>query len=481
MRSIHTIAQAREGEEPERGAGLIGGIATSVSGYIHVNSGSQTIFPCGTGFGAASNDFLETMASAYDRELATVEFLTDECVIPQRVDIDEVFDIKIVYELTVQKRDYDGMLQHFPFVWDGGFYYKPLGFCICFWVWYLLNWYLEVRQGVKSPKYVVAKTHSHSDAGQKLTWQFHGTISQLLGETVQPGASVTVGWRISGRNIGYCTPQDMWPYEWNLLEDYKFDGPCNESIGFTTTIQVNATPTPPNPVFKPDECSASKQSVYPNESFNIKATIENKNQYSGNYTIDCYCEGNKTTLATGTISGYQTVSKTVSVTAAQLADKEFTQSQYIDITLAVSNSQGETDRVGPAEVKSFEIAVIVTGEEEVGNLSGKVTDKKTGDALSGVTVSTAGRRTTTNSLGKYSFSNLTVGSYTVKFSKTGYWEETKSVTIKVGENTLNVAMTPTSEAPPTAPGEIPWTWLGIGAVAIMALALILPKKEKVTK
>jgi len=56
----------------------------------------------------------------------------------------------------------------------------------------------------------------------------------------------------------------------------------------------------------------------------------------------------------------------------------------------------------------------------VANLSGTVTDAETGSRLSGVKVTIDGLTDTTDYYGRYSFGDLEVGGYTIKFEKEGY-------------------------------------------------------------
>ena len=55
-----------------------------------------------------------------------------------------------------------------------------------------------------------------------------------------------------------------------------------------------------------------------------------------------------------------------------------------------------------------------------GTLTGVVTDATTGLPINGVTVSLSGVTTTTDSGGNYGFTNITPGTYTLTFTKSGY-------------------------------------------------------------
>jgi iron complex outermembrane receptor protein len=80
------------------------------------------------------------------------------------------------------------------------------------------------------------------------------------------------------------------------------------------------------------------------------------------------------------------------------------------------------------------------------NLSGKVTDAKTGNALPAVDVfiRELQRGVTTNNEGNYSFTDLTRGNFTVQFSYVGYKTGIRNVEIKAGDNRLNISLQPTN-------------------------------------
>jgi hypothetical protein len=426
--------------------------------------------------GPSCNDqLLKAVASSAQRTMATAEFVTSECVIPDAVDLSEVFDIKIVYRLrTIEERDNLSILQHFDPMYDGAFgkvYYDMLIPYICYWVWRFSEMDLNVLKGISSPSYVIAVKHgrAYMSPGQKWTWTFHGTISQLLGETPIEDGPVTVAWLLSAYNYGWHDPSDFLPYDYNPAEN--FFEPCDGGCELTKKIQVNLIPTPPYPLFEPDLCSISKQFVTPAESFNLKITIVNQNNKSGTYSLYCYCLGNKTTLATGSIGANQTKSETFSVTPNQLTGQPITQEQYLNFDVAISNIDGETDRLG------FEIAVIIT-EPGTATLSGRVTDKTTGAGVVGVSVTVSGKSTATLTGGYYRLDELTPGKYNIEFVKTGYYDSTQSKTLYVGENTLDVKLTPTSEPPPS---ETPWGVIALGGAAAMGLTAVLVAKRKERK
>jgi hypothetical protein len=412
-------------------------------------------------------------------------FLLDSCIIPGTVRSGVPFDIQIKYKLcTIETRNPDGNLQHFK-GYDGIWwhYTNIIHTCIEYWVWKLTAMGLSFMENLpdhpsrgslyENEIKVKQDGRSFISPGDEFTYTWHGTIEDLLGHELTTPTTVELGWSIFGYIYGWYEPSDWWPYDWNPPENF-FD--FSRVCWIKQSIQVLPPPPPfPAPIFKKDLCSVSKTTVSPSETFTITVAIENKNETSGSYSIGYYCEGNYGELGTGTIAGYETKTNiTFNVTANQLAHREITESQYLSFSIIVSNAQEETDRWTPSA-----IAVIVTAPPPpTASLSGIVSDKKTGAKLAGVSVAIDSYSTSTNSSGYYAFQNLEAGSYTIKFSKSGYWEEKRSITITSGQNILDIAMTPTSEPPPIAPTEVPWAWLGIGALAIMALALI-PKKEKV--
>ncbi|MEN6431058.1 MAG: discoidin domain-containing protein, partial [Coriobacteriales bacterium] len=76
-----------------------------------------------------------------------------------------------------------------------------------------------------------------------------------------------------------------------------------------------------------------------------------------------------------------------------------------------------------------------------GGVAGKVTDSATGAAVSGATVSVAGKTATTASDGAYAISGIAGGTYTMTVSKTGYTTWSQPVTITNGVTlTQNVAL-----------------------------------------
>jgi len=73
-------------------------------------------------------------------------------------------------------------------------------------------------------------------------------------------------------------------------------------------------------------------------------------------------------------------------------------------------------------------------------LSGRATDVNTGSALSGAMVSVDGKTASTAADGTYSISGLVTGATTVTSTKAGYADQTSSITLVAGANTLNIAM-----------------------------------------
>ena len=85
--------------------------------------------------------------------------------------------------------------------------------------------------------------------------------------------------------------------------------------------------------------------------------------------------------------------------------------------------------------------------EPVASLYGTVTDAD-GYALPSVWVAIDGFTAYTDSYGRYEFAELTPGSYTVTFEKSGYQTVVRSKTLYEGDNELNIAFPPV--IPPTA-------------------------------
>ena len=84
-------------------------------------------------------------------------------------------------------------------------------------------------------------------------------------------------------------------------------------------------------------------------------------------------------------------------------------------------------------------------QESFGTLYGVVSDTRTGDPLSNVTVTLSPGGTTklTGSDGLFEYSELTPQQYTITVQKSGYQTNRKSVSAVVGEKVqANITMTP---------------------------------------
>jgi len=70
-----------------------------------------------------------------------------------------------------------------------------------------------------------------------------------------------------------------------------------------------------------------------------------------------------------------------------------------------------------------------------GNIAGFVTDADTGQPLQGVNVSSSpgGLTTVTGSDGRYEFSDIAAGLYSIQFMKHGYTTNTKQITVVAGK------------------------------------------------
>lgn len=419
-------------------------------------------------------------ASTTERTAATMDFILDSCILPSSVNAGEPFTIQIKYKLcTIETRNPGNMMANFPVTYDGGWYWEWGVYPFRqheFWLWRMVEMGLlfaetdptNYRTGM-APGEIQIKKHPRTQIspGDVFTYTFTGTIEQLLGRQFPTPTTVNLYWSLYGSIYGWHG-QEYWPWSWPMEDNFiDFSRVC----WIKHPIQVNILPPFAYPVFKPDLCSVSKSTVAPNEEFRIKVTVENQNARSGKYYIGCYCEGNYTQLATGTITGYGTKSHTFNVTANQLAQRSILTSQFLPFTIVVSNDERETDRWTPPA-----IAVIVTEPVDKASLSGRVTDKQTRSGIVGVSVTTLGYSSSTNSSGYYSLDGLPSGPCSVKFSKSGYWEVIKTMTLGLGLNTLNVEMTPTTEPPPPEDKfPVVLIGLGVGLAAIVGGVLITSK------
>lgn len=138
-----------------------------------------------------------------------------------------------------------------------------------------------------------------------------------------------------------------------------------------------------------------------------------------------YSGGSTTTDSSGGYTLNNVPAGTYNVTAAQ--------SGYTSQTSSV------TVNTATASTLNFQLAAVPTTGS--GTLTGQVTNISTGGAVSGTTVSYSGGSTTTDSTGHYTFTNVTAATYNVTATHSGYFVETKSVTISGGTtSTLNFAL-----------------------------------------
>jgi len=399
--------------------------------------------------------------------VATARFVVEKCVAPvEPVTPDEIIDIEITYKLCdiIIYDPHNEIARWTAFNPDGAEVWilvdlGPFHFKRFLYIWRLT----EISLYLNDFKLQAVK-RKNAQPGNEFTWKFHGTMKELLGREVTESA-ITLTWQIGYETLAGVNVE-WWPWDADVrvyMDEYISE------ISLSRTIPIRF-PGPPYPVFNRDLCSISKTTAAPNEKFDIKVTIENQTEDKGNYFVNYYCEGNQGELATGTIDGYGTKSHTFRVTANELAQRSIQESQYLSFTIAISNDEEETDRWTPAA-----IAVIVEVPPETADLSGRVTHKQTGVALAGVSVTIAGYySTSTDSSGYYALKGLEPGTYQIKFTKAGYWEQIKSKKLIAGENTLNLAMTPITEP---EPGKIPWGLIAAGA-GITGLMVILPKVKR---
>lgn len=428
--------------------------------------------------------------SIYDREVARMEIVKNECVVPSTVQPGEVFQIKYVYRFCTEEYRCKGW-HHQPAGtgipcppledlgnWHGGFRagtwgLYPVVFYHHFWVWRLLNM-KAYHQDVN----VETHTRDTLSPGDKFTYTWQGTIEELTGQEFTEPTTVIDHFEITGFIYGYYGNEALgppwnpwsWPLEVNWIQEHWVDG-----IDVEIYVDVPPPPPPPpTPIFNRDLCAVLKDQVSPTEQFGIRISIDNPGDGEGYYYIGCFCEGSYLELADGTINKQSSKTFPLTVTANQLAKRQITESQYLSFTITVGNEDQETSRWTPA-------AIIVTVSATKANLNGRVTDKVTEQALAGVLVSLAGTgsSTSTGSDGRYTLEGLEPGAYTISFTKSGYWDVTKSKTLVVGNNTLYVELTPETEPPP---GQVnPWLVVGAAGAGMAALLLLRPKKKKEVK
>jgi hypothetical protein len=318
------------------------------------------------------------------------------------------------------------------------------------------------------------------------------TIEDLLGHTIRESGYYTItfelafNWFINWDRYYFVPiyPGCCWFYDWSgSCRPASIDDCIIESLTYNVYVNVPAPlpPPPPDFHFYLDLCNVDKSTVSPTEQFNVKLTIENSNTTPGPFYVGCFCRGAYQQLWQGTWSGgYST--KTLTVTANQLAQQQITRSDYYAFTFTVSNTPGNpppdatrdnpygiTGRWTPAAIY---VNVPTPPPSESANLSGKVTDKSTGAAIANVSVSAGGYSTSTNSSGNYSLTGLTPGTYTVKFEKDGYNTVSQSKTLVAGDNILNVKMTAVGVQP-----TLPSTTLLGGAAILAGIGIILLSSE----
>jgi hypothetical protein len=494
MRSIHTIAQAREGEEwgrgipltdieracrhygitpdqylacpecyllPERGAGLV-----RANPQI---TAAPRVLVAECDFGGHPMAIL----------LASGSFNLDSSVLPAQVVSNKPANLRVVF---------DYLSGHFG---ENHTYY----------VWNFLYRKYEYAIGLDSIHLLASNNVSRGiikDFGLAypgtLIWESGDlTIEDLLGHTITKSGYYTItfalafNWFINWDRYYFIPvfPGCCWIYDNSgSCRPISTDDCIIESLAYKVYVNVPAPPPPPPDFhFYLDLCNVDKSTVSPTEQFHVKLTIENSNTTPGPFYVGCFCRGAYQQLWQGTWSGgYST--KTLTVTANQLAQQQITRSDYYAFTFTVSNTPGNpppdatinnpngiTGRWTPAAIY---VNVPTPPPPGSANLSGKVTDKSTGAALANVSVSVGGYSTSTNSSGNYSLTGLTPGTYTVKFEKDGYNTVSQSKTLVAGDNILNVEMTEIGVQP------LPSTTL-IGGAAILAgigIVLLSSKRER---
>lgn len=422
------------------------------------------------------NEYHSSLAFASDdeRSVATLRIISIEH--PVTVEPGQVFTIKCTYQLCEKlTRNSAYELNLAPLEnWPG--YHGVHRRCLAgwpyacskhhFWVWRLnaMNLYFRGHP-------VAEHTGADLVSGAQFTFSWTGTVEELTGLEYPESSQVSIYFDLTARIEGWYSAE-WWPWNWTLNEQWFQTHEIQSASGNIEVYVEPPPPPPPYPVFNLDYCSVSKNQVKPSETFSINVRIVNQTADAGAYFIGCICEGKSLDLGQGTISGNGTVNRTFNVTANQLAQRAITESQMLGFSITVENEEHETDRWTPAG-----IAVIVTDPEPVADLSGRATDKNTGAGIAAVTVAIGGLRTSTNSSGYYSFTDLAPGSYTVTFTQSDYYTETKSKILVEGSNTLDLSMTPTTDPEPSE--GIPWPLIALGgSIAVGAVIILSGLKRK---
>lgn len=420
---------------------------------------------------------------ATERRVATARILPDECVVPSVVEPGQVFQIKYVYQfgdltwashgrhtdpachvvggppMENWEHEHAGYRRVYNSVY-------PAATQHCFWIWRLLTMKAAHRGEVVT-------SIGQLSPNQKFTYTWEGTIEDLTGMQFTESTVVTDVFELGGDIYGWYG-DEWWPWGWPLQENF-IGGPYPwDEVSFDIAVDVPPPPPPPpTPIFVAEYCSISKSTVAPNEQFTLKLRIKNtSSEGEGYYSLWTLCEGHDYKIGEGTIGPNQT-SPTMSfpVTANQIFGSEITSDRYLSFSARVRNEEEETDWWG---APTLTVMVPINGDKAT--VSGIVTDKVTGFDIPNASVSTVGRTVYTDGAGRYSIENLDTGYYEITFKKSEYHDEKKSKLLNAGSNTLNVAMTPTTDPDPVE-GEFPWAMVS-GGVAILAIGLMLARKGK---
>ena len=104
---------------------------------------------------------------------------------------------------------------------------------------------------------------------------------------------------------------------------------------------------------------------------------------------------------------------------------------------------GYEDCLGNAHVTAGETATVhcdmipITG---AGNLSGRVTDSETDEAVEGAVVEIAGKQDAVDASGYYFIPNIPTGTHSISISKSGYETYTDTISIAEGDNYYDVVL-----------------------------------------
>lgn len=409
--------------------------------------------------------------------VASVRFVTESCECPSVIEHDDIFHIKVVWKVCdIIFYDPDDVVKLWgaSFNADGGQFWSLISLPPATFKGFFYLWQLSQLRLYFGDSMVQEFWRSKFTGGTEFTWEFTGTIEQLLGRKVTE-SSVVLNWSV-GYEITAGVDNEWWP--WNgVLHLFFDDYMSNITLNKTISIEYPLPPPPPDFHFYLDLCDIDKEIVTPSEQLEVKLAIENYNTELGPFYVGCFCKGSYQQLWQGTWTGSPAIpTKTLRVTANQLAQEQITESGYLAFTFTVSNipgnpppeataddPEGITGRWTPAA-----LYIDVSVPPGKANLSGRVTDRATGAGIVGAQVTASIYSDITDISGYYSLAGLTPKSYTIKVTATGYDNYSTVKTLLEGDNTLNIEMV----AGEPGIGISPWKVVA-GVAAIAGVAIII--------